>query len=219
MQNFGSTTDAGIFKMWYGSTQLEVIEEARSFSHTSLVFRMPRGEGKSKSLTITVDGQSTVLAADDSRRLLGEGLEVDVDGGEVGGLGFGGRRLSSSTSISYHSPKITGIDPTEIPTTGGIVTVSGKHFGQPGSSSAAVLDDDGNVVPDIDAVVAATDETSHSWIVVNISEGYGRRLLHVNVSGQAANSEMDYIAPVVSSLDPNTGPTRGGQNLTLTGSK
>ena len=212
--NFGSTSAAGIFKVWYGSTKLEVIDEERSFSHTSLMFRMPRGEGKPKPLTITVDGQSTVLTTDGSRRL-GVGVEV---GGEVDTVGLGRRRLSSSTSISYHSPKITGISPTEIPTTGGSVTVTGKHFGRPGSSSANVLDEDGNVVPDILAVVAAADEDLHTWMVINVSSGYGKRLLHVNVSGQTANSNMDYIVPVISSLDPDTGPTSGGQNLTLTGS-
>lgn len=172
--NFGASTDGGIFKIFYGSTRLEVIEEEASFSHTSLVFRMPAGEGKPKPLTITVDGQSTVLTADDDgdRRL----VEVDVgatalERPEATSAGVGRRRLSSSTSISYHSPKITGISPAEIPTTGGQITVTGKHFGRPGSSTAAVLDENGEVVPDIGAVVVDEDEDSHEWIVVSVSEG------------------------------------------------
>ena len=109
---------------------------------------------------------------------------------------------------------LQSMEPEQLPTTGGEVTVTGKNFGRPGYAACTVLDEDGDTVSSITAAV--DPDYTQTEMRVTVSEGQGKLQLQVNVSGQVDTFALTYQEPEITSISPASGPTTG-TNVTLTG--
>ncbi|QDK77941.1 T9SS type A sorting domain-containing protein [Spirosoma sp. KCTC 42546] len=130
----------------------------------------------------------------------GEGLNKQVSV-------FVGSTPSNSLNFSYDAPSITSITPNHGSTSGGTsLIVLGSNFGLTGSVT-------------IGGVSALTKVRSHTSIEVTLPEGQGANLpVVVTVLERPSNGvNFSYDAPVLTSMSPANGPTRGGQVISLIG--
>ena len=127
---------------------------------------------------------------------------------------LGSSATSSADQFTYtNAPLVSGVAPTAGPTAGGTaVTISGAGFGH-----ATTVDFGANAATDVKVV-------SDSEITCTSPAGAAGTVdVHVtNPAATSATSAADkftYCAlPVVSGVDPNSGPTGGDTYVTITGS-
>ncbi|MBI3073268.1 MAG: IPT/TIG domain-containing protein [Deltaproteobacteria bacterium] len=114
-------------------------------------------------------------------------------------------------------PSITSVTPSRGPTSGGqMVTIVGKNFlaGASvtfGGTPAVVM----SVSPDLTTIVVTTPARgSAGFVNVTVTNPApdGR-------SGTKTNAYEYYLAPVVTTVTPNSGPTAGGTRVTLAGQR
>ena len=123
-----------------------------------------------------------------------------------------GHTASTSLSASIAppaSPVVTGLSPNSGPTSGGTtVTIAGSNF-----ASGATVSFGG---------VAASATVSSSTQIQAVSPAHiaGTIQVIVQENGQSSsgvNFTYNTLAPTVTGLSPNSGPTVGGTNVTITG--
>jgi large repetitive protein len=120
-----------------------------------------------------------------------------------------GRQSGSQNYFTYDGPSITSISAASKPTSGNVpVTITGSNFG---ASSTVTLG--GNSVPVV--------SFSSTQIVFTLPESFlGATNLPVVVrTGTQASGvvNLSYDLPQITSISPATGPTVGGNSITLTG--
>lgn len=139
----------------------------------------------------------------------GEGADLAVELRDDAGTAL----ARSPTPFSYLPPSLTAISPANTSTAGGTrITLTGDNFGLSpsvyigGRRCDAVLRD---------------PVTPHSAISCLVPEGQGTGLaVEVVVAGQRNTDgpSFNYDPPSISSISPASGPTTGGNPITLTGS-
>lgn len=117
--------------------------------------------------------------------------------------------INSNTAVtfSYNAPSVTNVTPNPILTAGGqTLTIAGTNFGTNGQVTLA-----GMVCP-----VASWTNTS---ITITSLQGQGlAQPLVVSTAGQSSGAyHVNYNAPTVSSLNPNSGPDGGGTSIVIGG--
>jgi hypothetical protein len=115
-------------------------------------------------------------------------------------------RATSALFFSYDSPIVSSIDPSAIPTLGGLVTVHGTSFGL----HPHVL---------FDGVNRNVTASTHQSVTFEAPEGTGvaHQIVVISVS-QQGSILASYAAPQIGSLDAPDATTAGGTPLTLNGS-
>ncbi len=154
--------------------------------------------GSSGNLTpaTSSDTQLTFVAPD-----AGAGTSMPL-GVEVDGL------ASSSASLDYEAPSLTGISPSSGDHAGGtVITISGYFPASP------------QVLVGADAVEPLT--SSRTQIVCNIPPDQLSSSKEVSVTGSGGgtgSSLMSFSGPVISSISPSSVSISGGTVLTISGS-
>jgi subtilase family serine protease len=139
---------------------------------------------------------------------------------------------SAGNSVDYFDytsapvvPTVSGVSPNSGPTSGGTnITVTGTGF----ITGATVTIGQGNGA--VTGAIAATNVKVVSSTQITATTGGGAKAgtwsLFVTTSGgTSAGNSVDYFAygaapvvPTVAGVSPNSGPTTGGTNITVTGS-
>ena len=153
---------------------------------------------------VDVDGRScTVVFAEHNevRCRLPEGEGA----GLAGGVFVDGQL--AQFDFGYLPPNITGVTPQTVPTRGGTITITGTNFG---------------VAPQVtyDGRPCVSSSSSHTEVVCDLPEGEGTGgALDMVVAGQLTSwtGALDYAAPSLETLSPQSAPTSGGTRLTLHG--
>ncbi|WP_207385227.1 IPT/TIG domain-containing protein, partial [Legionella brunensis] len=117
---------------------------------------------------------------------------------------------SNPASYSYDGPTIVGVSPSSGPTTGGqTVTITGNNF-FPGAQSVTF---GGIAAPIVSSTFNQIEVTTppNSPGLTNI--------VVTTASGSSNNGSYTYVAsPTLATVSPDSGPTAGGQTVTITGS-
>jgi len=133
----------------------------------------------------------------------GAGVDVQVT---AGGL------PSNTAPFDYDPPSIASLDPTHAPTNGGtLITLVGSNFGPSGAPLSVALGSAGCPV---------VSSTPHTSLVCEVPAGQGASHdVVVTVDGQVSSPPFvfGYDAPVISSLEPSSGPATGGTTLRVVG--
>ena len=106
------------------------------------------------------------------------------------------------------APTITNIDPASGPTAGGqSVTITGTNLS--GATSVTFGGSAGTITPNTATSIRATTP-SHLAGPVNVV---------ITTAGGSATSlgGYTYVGPTITSLNPTSGPSSGGQSVTITG--
>lgn len=113
-------------------------------------------------------------------------------------------------SADLVAPVITSLDPDQGPTSGGtIVTVEGENF-----VVGDTLVDVGGVPGEDVEVLSPTELT----FVTPVSETSGDVNVTVTTDGGTSGPlAYEYVAPTITSVDPDEGPLDGDQDVTITG--
>ncbi len=157
-----------------------------------------------------------------------DGTNIQVIGLEIQLLGAlnGGIKIDAAQSFC----QATGSDIEAPPT----VTSVTPDFGPAGGNTAVTIDGSGFVPSstvdfgsnaatnvtyvsptEIEATSpAATDQSSNSQVAVDVTNSFG----HSSTTVSPANSFLYEVQPVLLAINPNTGPTTGGQQFTITSS-
>ncbi len=159
--------------------------------------------GTSPATNITVVSGTSITADSPA----GTGV-VDVTVTTPGGTSA----TSSADEFTYVvAPAVTGVNPNEGPTAGGtLVTITGTNF-----TGATAVDF---------GTTAATNVTVVSAAEITADSPAGTGVVDVTVTtpgGKSATSSADeftyVVAPAVTGVNPNEGPTAGGTLVTITG--
>lgn len=116
-------------------------------------------------------------------------------------------QASNPLSFAYPNPTLAGLSPANGPTDGGIpLTLAGTNFG-----SASTVSVGGQPCP-----VTNQAETS---VVCTLPPGQGiARSVQLTTEGAASNTLLfDYDPPVISAIEPASGPTAGNVPITVRG--
>eukprot|EP00808_Paulinella_micropora_P020578 g61239.t1 len=120
----------------------------------------------------------------------------------------------------FAAPEITGVSPNATGNTQGgyKITLTGRNFG-PGffldGTSQALTARVGKTAATVDA------GSTHSSATITVPPGEGSNTLFVNAGGLSSPGNgptFEYNNPVVSSVQPASGPTQGGWLVTVSGS-
>lgn len=117
-------------------------------------------------------------------------------------------RNTTNQFFSYNPPTITLLSPSSGPTAGNIpITVVGNNFGL--TPKVMVNGIDGTQL-----------SNSHTSVVFTLPAGQGTsNSVVLSVGGQTSSAWLfNYDAPLLTGLNPASGPTAGGTVITLTGS-
>ena len=123
-------------------------------------------------------------------------------------------------TIGYAKPKVISIYPRVLDSKGGeLITVYGENFGRAGiDTPSVVLSTPGGLR--YEAASCNVTNTSSS-IACRSVEGIGAQLMiTVTIAGQSSTNTAilaGYLPPVVVSLTPSHGPTKGGVKVIITG--
>lgn len=121
-----------------------------------------------------------------------------------------GQTSTQNVFFSYNGPAITGVSPTNGPTSGTTpITLTGSNFG-------AALGDSSFI-----GTFNCTETShSHTQIVCTLPVGSGTNLdVKTTIGGQTATAtpKFSYDAPSITSFQPLTGTTNGNPVITITG--
>ena len=124
---------------------------------------------------------------------------------------------SAPFPFTYNLPNITSVSPSSAATSGGVlITLTGTDFGSTATGAGTVY---------VGAGQCTTASPGTSWayakIVCLLAAGQGANLaVKLTVSGlsPATTPTFSYLPPSITNLLPQSGPTLGGQAVTLYGS-
>ena len=106
------------------------------------------------------------------------------------------------------SPSIAGASPFSLPTAGGIsLTISGSNFG---SSFGTVM---------IGSAICIPSTWTNTAIVCTAPAGEGSPMLSVKTSDDRTSNtiRLSYVAPMITSINPASGPAAGGTTIEVMG--
>lgn len=123
-----------------------------------------------------------------------------------------GNQLSGTVTYSYNGPAITSVSPLNGPTAGGFsITITGTSFG----TSPTVT---------LGSQPCTITNSTHTSIVCTAPAGEGDAAVRVAVGSTDAiypsntgDVSFRYDAPVVTSINPTSGRSGGGETLTVVG--
>ncbi|QDZ19799.1 hypothetical protein A3770_03p23170 [Chloropicon primus] len=114
--------------------------------------------------------------------------------------------------LSYYGPQVTSV--STIPTSGGTVTITGKHFGPVGTSQINFVTIDGEFCTNAQVTVATSAITCD--FQQGIGQGYNVVVkLNGETSQTTGNGKFSYNLPTISSITPSTGGL--GTKVTIEG--
>jgi hypothetical protein len=139
-----------------------------------------------------------------------ECLLPEGSGVQTVSLSVNGVASASTTTIAYDIPVITSLDPSEIVSSGGQVTISGSNFGNTALVDKSILYDGG---------ILSYSSWDHGQIVITFPEWYVADVeLVVTTSGQSGFPFPLFITlPSISDVQPQLGATGGGDTIVVTG--
>ena len=120
---------------------------------------------------------------------------------------------SNAVTFNYNPPSITTVAPSSVATQGGaLITLTGNFFGASG--------DGGIILVGSSQCSYLAVAYSHQQVICSSPIGSGLNVpVQLTVGTQTSNiAFLNYSAPSITSVSPGTGPTRGGTNITITGS-
>ena len=115
---------------------------------------------------------------------------------------------TSNGNLNYDAPTLAAVSPTTATTSGGsTLTLTGTSFGATGALVS---------VGNLNCPVTFQN---HTLVACTLPAGVGQSLsVTLTAAGQASNAKsFSYSAPIITSLSPASGPTQGGQIMTIFG--
>jgi hypothetical protein len=139
--------------------------KSAKYNDSYMEVALPQGQGGKRKFTLYVAGQVYNISATGT----------------------------SPVPPGYQAPTITSYTPTNIPASGGDVTITGSNFGVPGNAVASLT------LRDISTKII-TSNSAHTLMVIRVGAGQGRNNLTLSVGGQNGSISISYIAPIISSV-------------------
>jgi hypothetical protein len=164
---------------------------------TKVVF----GSVTASGVTVVNDDTLTAIAPAQTQRTAA--IRVTTPGGTS--------PLVAADQYTYIVPVVTGLSPTSGPTAGGTtVTITGTNLqGATEVTFGSVAGTHLTVVSPTTLTVVSPAEAAHV-AAVQVTTPNG-------TSGLVVADQFTFIVPVVTGVSPNTGPTVGGNTVTVTG--
>lgn len=194
------------FSFSYNAPSISEFSPTTSDSHDSAVFTIT-GNNFGSSPSVSIGGVDVdTLSLISHTRLKGV---IPAGGGankNVVVTTSTGREVTSLAAFSYNPPRIDEISPLTLPTTGGVITVSGASFGLSGTVTVGSL-------------TCSVSSWTNSSVVCSVPAAAGKDLLVVVKTELQTSSEsilFSYEEPVLSGTSTTFG-TLGGKTAIFSG--
>ena len=172
--------------------------------------------GSATTATVTFGATAATIVSDNGTTLVATSPAGGVGTVNITVTTAGGTSTTSASDqfIYVAAPTVTTVSPPSGPTVGGTtVTITGTNLGTPGSAAIAFGATAATIVSDSGTTLVAISPAGAAGTVnITVTTAGG-------ISTTWANDEFTYVAaPTVTTVSPASGPTAGGNTLTITGS-
>ncbi len=173
-----------------------------------------QGENFGTSATVTIGGAVAPSAGAQTHTQVMVTVPGGVGTNRAVVVTVAGQSSFSSLAYSYDAPFITSISPDSGPTAGGtVMTIGGFNLGLAGGGA-------GTPAVSVGGVAAPVVSVSPASVQVTVPAGAGTgRAVSLTVGGQTTPPGLafSYNPPLINTVSPISGPTAGGQLMTIDG--